>query len=169
MSPSASQGGRASPGWVKLWSAVAAGALLAGCSGAHEPPHMHMSGSSAGHASIAPTTDVPALLGVTIDGLRRQLGTPRPLPPGIQRYEATGVLLGTPDSIATFQTGGLLVIANYDAHSRQVRDLLLLGHHEDSLMARASLRANATTYLVMPVFHKGSPYRLLGLRVIATK
>jgi hypothetical protein len=60
-------------------------------------------------------------------------------------------------------------VASYNARSRQVRDLLLLGHHEDSLMGRAHLRPNAATYLVMPVFRDNRSFRLLGLRVIPTK
>lgn len=146
-------------------SALSLGLLLLGCSGGREPHHMPA--SVAVHAQVTPTTNIPALLGASIDGLQQRLGPSRPLPPHL-----TAVLPETAfnltDSLTTFRTGGLTLIASYDARSRQVRDLLLLGHHEDSLMGRAHLRANAPNYLVMPVFYADKSFRLLGLRVIAT-
>jgi hypothetical protein len=118
-------------------------------------------------ARVAPTADVPALLGASIDGLRQRLGPSQPLPPHIAAAlpDAT---LRLADSVATFRTGGLTLVASYNARSRQVRDLLLLGHHEDSLMGRAHLRANSPNYLIMPVFAAGNSFRLLGLRIITT-
>ena len=147
---------------------AALGMLLGACSGSHEPRRVLP--APIVHAQIAPTTNVPALLGASIDGLRQQLGAPQPLPAHIQATETVAVLgaaSGKFDSVMTFRTGGLLLLANYDARSRQVRDLLLLGHHEDSLMGRAHLRANDAGYLLMPVFYSGKSFRLLGLRVIA--
>lgn len=148
---------------LSWWGAVAtASLLLASCSGSHEPRRVPVVGA----AQVAPTADVPALLDQSIDGLRRQLGAAQPLPAGLPTERAS---LSASDSLATFRTGGLTVVASYDARSRQVRDLLLLGHHEDSLMGRASLRVNAANYLIMPVFYPGSSSRLLGLRVISTQ
>ncbi|RZK42921.1 MAG: hypothetical protein EOO57_00675 [Hymenobacter sp.] len=149
-------------------AALGAAALLGACSGSHEPHRVPLAPD--GHAQIASTTDVPALLGVSIDGLRQRLGAPQPLPASLQATETNalfGAASGKLDSVVAFRTGGLLLLANYDAHSRQVRDLLLLGHHEDSLMSRAHLRANADDYLVMPVFYADKSFRLLGLRIIA--
>jgi hypothetical protein len=150
------------PGW---WAALGAG-LLAACSGAHEPRHVAGGGST--HVQVAPTTDVPALVGTSIDGLRQRLGATRPLPPALAAAMPEA-RLALQDSVTTFRTGGLTLVASYNARSREVRDLLLLGHHEDSLMGRARLRADAPNYLVMPVFYNGSTFRLLGLRVIPAK
>ncbi|MGI4867271.1 MAG: hypothetical protein ACRYFZ_25360 [Janthinobacterium lividum] len=152
------------PGWRS--AAFSLSLLLAGCSGGREPHHMPATDMV--HAQVAPTTDVPALLGTSIDGLRRRLGASQPLPAALTAALPEAALSLT-DSVTTFRTGGLTVVASYNARSRQVRDLLLLGHHEDSLMGRARLRSNAPNYLVMPVFYTGSSFRLLGLRVIATK
>lgn len=155
----AGRGPRAAWGW---------GLLLAGCSGAHES--RHVPAADIVHAQVAPTTDVPALVGASIDGLRQRLGASVPLPTG-HPGAATAALqgaAGAADSVATFRTGGLVLLASYDAHSRRVHDLLLLGHHEDSLMGRARLRPNAASYLVMPVFYTGNSFRLFGLRVIPT-
>ena len=139
---------------------------LAACSGAHEPARVPVSGGAA-RSTVAPTANVPALLGKSIDGLRRDLG-PAALPKDfVDPLLALADSAQLPDSIKAFRTGGLTIVASYDARTRQVRDLLLLGRHEDSLMGRASLRSNAAEYLVLPVFCVGSPNRLLGLRVVA--
>jgi hypothetical protein len=152
------------------WVALGWGVLLSSCSGAHEPRRVPAPEIVPAH--VAPTADVPALLGASIDGLRQQLGTPLPLPANLLHDAAIaglGATVHSPDSVAAFRTGGLVLLASYDARSRQVRDLLLLGQHEDSLMGRARLRTSAADYLVMPVFHTGHSFRLLGLRVISTK
>jgi hypothetical protein len=158
----------AAGGWLGRWAAALGGGLLvlAACSRTHEPRHVAGPGSTP--VQVAPTTDVPALLGASIDGLRQRLGATRPLPQALAAAMPEA-RLALPDSVTTFRTGGLTLVASYNARSREVRDLLLLGHHEDSLMGRARLRADAPGYLVMPVFYNGNTFRLLGLRVIATK
>ncbi len=159
------------PGKPRPWpgrrhAVLGAGVLLAACSRTHEP--RHVAANDIVRTQVAPTADVPALLGVSIDGLHQRLGQARPLPAALAASMPES-RLALPDSVTTFRTGGLTVVASYNARSREVRDLLLLGHHEDSLMGRARLQANAPNYLVMPVFYNGDAYRLLGLRVIATK
>ena len=146
-------------GWQLALSLVSS--LLAACSSSHEPPHVPVSGPAS--VQVAPTTNVPALLGKSIDGLRQQLGARQPLPAGLTTIDTS---TSSPDSLAAFHTGGLTLIASYDARSREVRDLLLLGNHEDSLMGRAGLRTNATNYLIMPVFYGRNSHRLMGLRII---
>jgi hypothetical protein len=148
------------------WLLLASGWLSA-CSGTHEPTQT----SPTAHARVAATTNVQALVGMSIDGLHSRLGSMQPQPANLSEpmqawREASG--LAPHDSLATFKTGGLTLIASYKARTRQVHDLLLLGHHEDSLMARAALRTNASTYLVLPVFASNRPNYLLGLRIVAT-
>jgi hypothetical protein len=138
---------------------------LASCSGTHESRQVAATPSR----SIRPTTNVPALLGVSIDELHERLGPGRPLPPDfINPLEVLGNDINTvrQDSLASFRTGGLTLVASYDARTRQVRDLLLLGRREDSLMAQGTLQANARNYLVLPIFRLNKPGRLLGLRVV---
>jgi len=148
---------------------VSAGLWLAGCSGAHEPAQ---AAPPVRRALVAPTTNVPALLASSIDGLRSQLGAAQPLPSALRAplllitntNDATAA-----DSLTAFRTGGLTLVASYNERTRRVRDLLVLGQHEDTLMGRASLQANRLDYLVLPVFQIDKPNRLLGLRVIATQ
>lgn len=141
--------------------------VIAGCSGSHEPTQTV---PTPPRASITPTTNVPALLGKSIDDLRSKLGPAQALPANFKDplLTVTGAS-SVADSLAAFPTGGLTVVARYDARTRQVRDLLVLGSHEDSLMARASLRASARRYLLMPVFFADRPSHLVGLRIITVK
>jgi hypothetical protein len=158
---------RSCPGPMRWVAALGIGLGLLGCSGAHEPHRAPP--PRVGHVQVAATTDVPALLGISIDGLRQRLGSPQPLPSQLMTSEAGALLYasrGQLDSLLAFRTGGLLLLATFDAHSRRVRDFLLLGQHEDSLMGRAHLRSTAANYLIMPVFHDNRSFRLLGLRVI---
>lgn len=145
-------------------------ALLTACSGAHEPTQGTALASP--RPAIAPTANVPALVGATISELRARLGPPGRVPAGFYDPSAyTGINYAgsqQSDSVAAFQVGGLLLLANYDARSGRVHDLLLLGPHEDVLMGQASLQANAAAYLVLPVFRPRPPGRLLGLRVVPT-
>ncbi len=139
---------------------------VAGCSGSHEPAQT----SPTPRSSVAPTANVPALLGKSIDGLRGKLGAAQALPPNYSDPLSaiiTASPTGKTDSLSAFRVGGLILVASYDARTRQVRDLLVLGRHEDSLMAQASLRAGARNYLIMPVFYANKHNHLLGLRVIS--
>ena len=147
-----------------------AGLLLAtSCSGAHEPTQLI---ATPPHAAIIPTANVPALLGASIDSLRHRLGAAQPLPVGFADPLNVAVAANSTaraDSQAAFRTGGLTLVANYNARTRQVSDLLLLGQQEDSLMGRASLQTNAHSYLVLPVFRQDAPTRLLGLRIVKVR
>ncbi|QKG56246.1 hypothetical protein GKZ68_06065 [Hymenobacter sp. BRD128] len=150
---------------LRTMGLLLASGWLGACSGAHESTQT----ATAVHAGAAPTTNVPALVGLSIDDLYSRLGAKQPLP--VSLANAAEVLSAVnqatkQDSLATFKTGGLTLIANFNASTRQVRDLLLLGHHEDSLMARATLRSSATQYLVLPVFASNRPNYLLGLRIV---
>ncbi|MEJ7664717.1 MAG: hypothetical protein WKG07_36990 [Hymenobacter sp.] len=149
---------------------VMAGLLLAvSCSGTHEPTQLT---ATPPRAAITPTANVPALLGASIDSLRRRLGAAPPLPASFADPLNVAVAANSTaraDSQATFRTGGLTLVANYNARTRQVSDLLLLGQHEDSLMGRASLQTSSHDYLVLPVFRQDKPTHLLGLRIVKTR
>jgi len=157
------------PGPVRWVAALSSTLVLPSCSGSHEPPRVP---PQVGHVQVAPTTDVPALLGLSIDTLQQRLGPPQPLPERFTASETNALLYparGRRDSVLAFRTGGLLLLATYSVQSRQVQDFLLVGHNEDSLMGRARLRSGAGSYLVMPVFRDNISFRLLGLRVIPAK
>jgi hypothetical protein len=151
------------------WLLLAASSWLAACSGAHESAQLS---ASVARAGAAPATNVPALVGLSIDELQRRLGAAQAAsasltdPSGPVAAQSEQAMQ---DSVVAFHTGGLTLLASYDARTRHVRDLLLLGQHEDSLMAKATLRSNASNYLVLPVFRVNKPNSLLGLRIVAIK
>ena len=150
-----------SAGWLlaSAWLGVA-------CSGTHEPTQAT---APTARARVARVANVPALVGLSIDELAGRLGPRQPVPTGFAAAAAGPAAAGPPvaaDSLASFRAGGLTLIASYSASSREVRDLLVLGHHEDSLMALAALRSSARRYLVLPVFASNRPNYLLGLRVV---
>jgi hypothetical protein len=143
-----------------------ASSWLGACSGSHEPIQ---TSTVATHAAVAATANVPALLGLSIDDLHSRLGSQQPMPGSfstLAEVPEVASQLTSRDSLTSFQMGGLTLIANYNAHTRQVHELLVLGHHEDSLMARATLRSSASKYLVLPMFASRRPSYLLGLRIV---
>jgi hypothetical protein len=112
--------------------------------------------------AAAPAVNLAAVVGRSIDEVRRQLGPARALPDGFQ----DPVLRPGTDSTLAFQPRGLTVVASYDARTRQVLDLLVLGNDEDALMRRAGLLAGAPGYLLLPVFAVNRSTRLVGLRIV---
>lgn len=155
-------------GYRRSWllsGLLAAASMAGGCSGAHEPAQH----AAAGHAmaQVQATANVPALLGTSIEGLRRRLGPSQPLPALLNDPIRQAELAPrATDSLLTFSTGGLLLTVSYDIRSRRVNDLFLYGQHEDSLMQRAALRPDAASYVVLPAFQSRRPGHLLGVRVI---
>lgn len=160
-------------GLQRVISKGVAGAVLAAlafaCSHAgenmHEPGHLAMARPApqrGGRAVIA----VPALLGLSVDALARQLGPPRPVPTAVQAVLSQFPTADPTDSLRYFRHRRLDVLVSYDAATRRCNDLLLLGTNEDRLMQRAGLSDEAANYLLLPVFHLRHPTQLLGLRVV---
>jgi hypothetical protein len=150
-------------GWLlaSAWLGVA-------CSGTHEPTQAT---APTARARVVRAANVPALVGLSIDELAGRLGPRQPVPASLAApasASADSSQAARSDSLASFQAGSLTLIANFNARSRRVHDLLVLGHNEDSLMARAALRSSARQYLVLPVFASDRPSYLLGLRVVTT-
>ncbi len=136
-----------------------------GCSRAHEhedsPAAQALAAPPAPTAAV-PAVDLPAVVGRSIDEVRRRLGPPQALTADFQGP----VAMQTSDSTLAFRRRGLTVLANYDARSRRVLDLLVLGPDEDVLMRRAGLLAGAPAYLLLPVFASDHATRFVGLRVV---
>lgn len=144
-------------------------ALAVACSRSNEPVQ------ETGHPTIVrPATlpparaviAVPALLGLSVDALARELGPPRPLPASVQALLSQLPSADPADSLRFFRYRNLEVLVNYDAATRRFNDLLLLGTNEDLLMQHAGLSAEASNYLLLPVFQARHPTQILGLRVV---
>ena len=109
---------------------------------------------------------VPALLGLSVDALARQLGPPQPVPAPVQKALSQLPSTDPADSVRFFRYRSLDVLVSYNAATRRPNDLLLLGSDEDLLMQRAGLSAEASNYLLLPAFHVRHPMQMLGLRVV---
>lgn len=155
--------------WFQRFKVSALMVAVGACSGAHEPSHDRAAPATATAALKLPRLNVSALLPLTIDEISRQLGPRLPVPdtfadptrvPSIHTTEQ-------PDSTALFQSRGLTVVVAYDARTRRVNELLLMGTNEDELMTRSGLQLNSPEYLVLPFFQRRRPLQLMGLRVLA--
>ena len=144
-------------------------ALAGACSRSGEPskePGYPTVGHPAAPAPGRAVVAVPALLGLSVDKLPRHLG-PALLPPATVQATLSQLPATDPaDSTRFFQFRSLSVLASFDPATRRLQDLLLLGPDEDQLMQQAGLSAEASNYLVLPVFHYRRPTQLLGLRVV---
>lgn len=141
--------------------------LASACSGAHEHVQHSPDAPRYSRVVVAPTTNLPKLLNQPIETLQQQL-IALPVLPGslIDATRMSDLAPRVTDSLLTFRAGGLLLIASYDIQTRRVHDMLLLGHHEDSLMQRAALRFDAANYLVLPAFQMRRKSKFLGIRII---
>lgn len=144
-------------------------ALAAACSHSGEP--VQEPGPPAITRPSAPppvraVVALPALLELSIDALAEELGPPRAMPASVQAMLNQLPSTDPTDSLRFFHHRGLSVLVSYDASTRRFNDLLLLGANEDLLMQRAGLSADASKYLLLPVFHAHRPTQMLGLRVV---
>lgn len=155
--------------WFKILVVSAFVVGVGACSGAHEPNHDRAAPAEATAALKLPRLNVSALLPLTIDEISRRLGPRLPVPdtfvdptrvPSIHTDEQ-------PDSTALFQSRGLAMVVAYDARTRRVNELLLMGSNENELMTRSGLLLNSPEYLVLPFFQRRRPTQLMGLRVLA--
>ncbi|GAB3238090.1 hypothetical protein GCM10027346_30340 [Hymenobacter seoulensis] len=116
--------------------------------------------------------DVPALVGRNIDQVRRTLGTPletrnqkvglEPTPEQMKGTKGEGW-------INTFERNGTTLIATFNARTRKVRDLVVMGNNEEELLQKANLSLTATTYILLPVADPQNSRQIMGMRVVAKK
>ncbi|KUG08395.1 hypothetical protein [Solirubrum puertoriconensis] len=119
-----------------------------------------------------PVLNVPDLVGRNIDEVRKALGKPRETQALPLAAEPTAVQLRTSQAeewTNTFDYQGATIVATFNAHTRKVRDLVLLGTNEDELMRRGNLDLVGDTYLVLPVPSPAEPSKIMGIRVLARK
>ncbi|UYZ63582.1 hypothetical protein [Hymenobacter weizhouensis] len=118
------------------------------------------------------TLNAPALLGSTIDQVRRSLGAPREAKAQKVGLEPTPEQLKATKGEAwvnTFEKSGTTIIVTFDARSRKVRDLVLMGEDEDKLLYLGNLDLDAPEYQVLPVANPKNDRQLMGLRVVPKK
>jgi hypothetical protein len=118
--------------------------------------------------------DVPTFVGYTIEEVRSRLGTPRESqlePPIAKLNQRRRKSLRVADEgwTNTFETNGVTLAVTFNARTRRVRDIVLLGNSEDELMQRGNLILTAPAYIVLPVMNPEKATELLGVRVIGRR
>ena len=157
-----------------LWllGAGAAGVVLLACSHAgdstHEPSVTMPPLPAPSTAAVPPVLDVPALLGLTVDELPARLGPAGRVPATFVDPAAVSLneIQAQIDSSAFFRYRGIEIVVSYDAKTRYLIDVMLLGADEDHLMQQGHLALDAAKYLLVPVFKLHQPTALLGLRAV---
>jgi hypothetical protein len=120
----------------------------------------------------AAIVDMPALVGRNIDQLRRTLGAPKETRAQAIGLEPTAAQMKATrgrDWINTFERNGTTILVTFDAGTRKVRDLVLVGNDGDALLRDANLSLTSTEYLVLPVMSPGNSTELIGMRVVARR
>ncbi len=118
--------------------------------------------------------DVPAFVGYTIEEVRSQLGPPREkqLEPPVAKpkhLRRKSLRIADEGWTNTFETNGVTLVVTFNARTRRVRDIVLLGDNETELMQRGNLILTAPAYIVLPVLNPEKTTELLGVRVIGRR
>ncbi|GGF23878.1 hypothetical protein GCM10011383_39420 [Hymenobacter cavernae] len=109
------------------------------------------------------------MLGCTIDQVRQKLGSPLetaeqdlgPEPTEAQKHTPAGENWNN-----TFKNKGTTFIVSFNANTRKVHDIIVLGDDEDELMQRSNLTLTALNYIVVPVLNPENTNKVLGVRMI---
>ncbi|GAB2792436.1 hypothetical protein HNQ93_003602 [Hymenobacter luteus] len=140
------------------------------CTGAQTASESRTPATDAAAPAVA--LDVPTLVGRNIDQVRRALGPPREArdqkvgaEPTAEQMKATK----GEDWINTFEHNGVTVVATFNARTRKVRDLVLVGTDEDEILQKGNLSLTATQYMVLPVISPSNNREIIGMRVLARK
>ncbi|WBA43637.1 hypothetical protein [Hymenobacter canadensis] len=142
---------------------------LAACTGTQSASETGTPVTGRAEAVPANSLNMPLLVGRNIDQLRRSLGTPREtkdqkigLEPTAEQMKSTK----GQDWINTFEKDGTTIVATFNARTRKVNDIVVLGSDEDELMRRANLSLTDPAYTVQPVTDPRNPGSTIGVRVV---
>ncbi|KAA9327111.1 hypothetical protein F0P96_17890 [Hymenobacter busanensis] len=129
-------------------------------------------GSEGGRSSEAVKVNMPSLVGRNIDQIRKVLGPPVESTQSSVGMEPTAAQMQSTKGegwINTFEYSGSTVVATFNARTRKVRDLVLIGSNEEELMRRGNLSLVSPDYVVLPVNNPTDPAKITGIRVVARK
>ncbi|MGY2131983.1 hypothetical protein ACW9KT_07130 [Hymenobacter sp. HD11105] len=163
---------------MRLLYSVAFAVLMGGLSACTRPQATSEAAPSAAAqapAEVLPVAvDVPTFVGYTIEEVRSRLGTPREsqLEPTVAApKQRRGKSLRVADEgwTNTFETNGVTLAVTFNARTRRVRDIVLIGDNEAELMQRGNLILTAPAYIVLPVLNPIKTTELLGVRVIGRR
>lgn len=145
---------------------------MAACTGTQTTAEKSAPGLTGATTTRPNTLDMPALVGRNIDQIRRAMG-----PPSETKEQAIGIeptaeqMRATKgeDWINTFEKNGSTIVVTFNARTRKVLDMVLIGSNEDELMRRGNLSLTAPNYLVLPVTDPRNAEQVSGLRVVSRR
>ncbi|UOQ52462.1 hypothetical protein [Hymenobacter cellulosivorans] len=152
--------------FVLLLSGVAA------CTGSQNASENSAPRTEQGTAANPSQLDMPSLVGKNIDQVRRALGKPQEskdeaigMEPNAEQMKSTKGA----DWINTFEKNGSTIVVTFNAKSRKVLDMVLIGSDEDELMRRGNLVMTAPEYIVLPVPDPKRPQAISGVRMVSRR
>ena len=155
-----------------LFALALVAALISACSGSQMAGERSGPNTGTAEGASRAVVNVPALMGRNIDQLRRTLGAPKETNGQAIGLEPTAAQMkstGGRDWINTFECNGTTLVITFNASNRKVRDIVLLGSDEDTLLRDANLSLTSAEYLVLPVMSPGNNTELIGMRVVARR
>ncbi|GAA4384388.1 hypothetical protein [Hymenobacter koreensis] len=152
-----------------LWCLVVLFCAAASCT--RSTPSNEQAGPSPADVRSGNNIDISALVGRNIDQVRRTLGRPQEEGQTIGAEPTKDQMRATKgeDWINTFDYRGSTIVVTFNARTRKVRDLVLVGTDEEELMRRGQLSLVSTDYVVLPVNNPTAPTKITGVRVVARK
>ncbi|MBC6698323.1 hypothetical protein [Hymenobacter sp. BT190] len=141
---------------------------MAACTGVQQASEGGAPTTGRAEAVPANSLNLPLLVGRNIDQLRRSLGTPRETKTDKIGLEPTAEQMKSTkgqDWINTFEKDGATIVATFNARTRKVNDIVVLGSDEDEVMRRANLSITDPAYSVQPVADPRNPGNTIGVRV----
>lgn len=161
---------------LKRYMPVLLGVMLAGlgsCTGTQSSASEVVTPAANSSASVvAVAVDVPQLIGQSIDEVRKKLGPAREKTStaiGLEPTPAQMKATNGEDWINTFEKGGQTLVVTFNARTRTVRDIVLIGPDEDHLLQAGNLNLTASHYIVLPVPDPKNTHEVVGLRVVPRK
>lgn len=110
--------------------------------------------------------DLPALAGRSIDEMRQLLGPPQEA--ATRRQEPpTAAPANPPDWDNTFEKAGTTLQVHFNARTRKVLTLFLIGQDEETLLQRGNLELDASRrYIIMPIPDTTDRQRIIGIKLV---
>ncbi|QJX45447.1 hypothetical protein HMJ29_00250 [Hymenobacter taeanensis] len=146
---------------------------LAGCMGTQSAAETTVvTAARPAKPALPVTVDVEQLVGLSIDEVRQVLGPARKTRASELGLEPTAEQLHHTNGegwINTFEHNGQTILVAFNARTRKVRDMVLLGNNEQELLQRTNLSLASPRYIVLPFAELDSAdnERVVGVRIVA--
>jgi hypothetical protein len=146
--------------------------FLAACSRSQTPSETEAPQQSQSKTAQTASIDLPELVKHNIDYLRRQLGPPQEAADEVIGADPTAAQLRATKGegwINTFRRQGSTLIVTFNARTRKVSDIVLMGTNEEDLMRLGNLSTTAPNYIVLSIPEPGQLNKVRGVRIVPSQ